>query len=189
VLVSSTAFVAIPFMPFLKGDEAEIEQSPLLQVLRCAQPTSRPRAPPTALCAAFRVYDSAAVHVHRSPAHPAQNRCTCAFWFARTRSTRGRTSAGGQVLVSFAVGGLLADVFLHILPHSIAHAAADARPGGSVDEALAFGLPVRPPPPPPPFRTDWTRLVPPPVLTGQVSSLCVPPPLSNPDSSPRPVEN
>jgi dynein heavy chain 2 len=27
-----------------------------------------------------------------------------------------------------------------------------------------------PPPPPPPSRTDWTRLVPPPVLTGHVSS-------------------
>jgi len=27
------------------------------------------------------------------------------------------------------------------------------------------------PPPPPPSRTDWTRLVPPPVLTGHVSSL------------------
>ena len=30
---------------------------------------------------------------------------------------------------------------------------------------------ARPPPPPPPSRTDWTRLVPPPVLTGHVSSL------------------
>ena len=27
------------------------------------------------------------------------------------------------------------------------------------------------PPPPPPSRTNWTRLVPPPVLTGHVSSL------------------
>jgi len=27
------------------------------------------------------------------------------------------------------------------------------------------------PPPLPPSRTDWTRLVPPPILTGQVSSL------------------
>ena len=27
------------------------------------------------------------------------------------------------------------------------------------------------PPPPPPSRTEWTRLVPPPVLTGHVSSL------------------
>ena len=30
---------------------------------------------------------------------------------------------------------------------------------------------VPPPPSPPPSRTDWTRLVPPPVLTGHVSSL------------------
>jgi hypothetical protein len=29
---------------------------------------------------------------------------------------------------------------------------------------------VRPPPPAPPSRTDWTRLVPPPVLTGHASS-------------------
>ena len=30
---------------------------------------------------------------------------------------------------------------------------------------------VRPPPPPPPSRSNWTRLVPLPVLTGRVSSL------------------
>jgi len=33
-----------------------------------------------------------------------------------------------------------------------------------------------PPPPPPPSRTNWTRLVPPPVLTGHVSSLLQCPP-------------
>mmetsp|Transcript_39927 Transcript_39927/g.94724 ORF Transcript_39927/g.94724 Transcript_39927/m.94724 type:complete len:472 (+) Transcript_39927:90-1505(+) len=76
VLVSSTAFVALPFMPFLTPGEATIEKSLLL-----------------------------------------------------------------KVLVSFAVGGLLADVFLHILPHSIAHASAAGKKG-SVEEALAFGMPV-----------------------------------------------
>ena len=41
-----------------------------------------------------------------------------------------------------------------------------------VDPALTAQRAVRPPPPPsPPSRTDWTRLVPPHVLTGHVSSL------------------
>ena len=38
----------------------------------------------------------------------------------------------------------------------------------------ACGAPPPPLPPPPPSRTDWTRLVPPPVLTGHVSSCGAP---------------
>ena len=44
----------------------------------------------------------------------------------------------------------------------------------SGEAARLFQRPVPPAPaclPPPPFRTDWTRLVPPPVLTGHVSFL------------------
>jgi len=39
---------------------------------------------------------------------------------------------------------------------------------GSGERTIAL---VQPPPPLPPSRTNWTRLVPPPVLTGHVSSL------------------
>jgi hypothetical protein len=39
------------------------------------------------------------------------------------------------------------------------------------NELSDAALLVAPPPVPPPSRTNWTRLVPPPVLTGHVSSL------------------
>ena len=48
-----------------------------------------------------------------------------------------------------------------------ASAARFASPPGALAAKCA------PHPPPPPSCTDWTRLVPPPVLTGHVSSRCV----------------
>ena len=50
-------------------------------------------------------------------------------------------------------------------PNPRANASADPRGAAGTRQAS----PHPPPPPPPPSRTDWTRLVPPPVLTGHVS--------------------
>ena len=57
-----------------------------------------------------------------------------------------------------------------------APAQADSTASGTITPRRASGharptRPVRPPPPFSPSRTDWTRLIPPPVLTGHVSSL------------------
>jgi hypothetical protein len=50
--------------------------------------------------------------------------------------------------------------------------ASRARVRGRVSDGVRGGREAAgDPPPPPPSRTDWTRLVPPPVLTGYVSSL------------------
>jgi translation initiation factor IF-2 len=62
------------------------------------------------------------------------------------------------------------------LPRGAASARVRGPPGSRVAlHVPRLGAPapttVEPPPPPPPSRTDWTRLVPPPVLTGHVSSL------------------
>jgi hypothetical protein len=46
----------------------------------------------------------------------------------------------------------------------------DGRTGRSMEHHFICDPSVRPAPPPP-SRTNWTRLVPPPVLTGHVSSL------------------
>ena len=52
-------------------------------------------------------------------------------------------------------------------------AAADAARGAapSAEELKVLRGRLPPPPPPPPSRTNWTRLVSRPVLTGHVSSL------------------
>ena len=55
-----------------------------------------------------------------------------------------------------------------------ARRALDPGAGAGVPRILARGVPARPPPPPP-SRTDWTRLVPPPVLTGHVPGVERPP--------------
>ena len=76
----------------------------------------------------------------------------------------------------------------HSLPLTLPLQPSGAGAGGGVRAALTHGAwrarrraagtgcasrpswtKRRSPPPPPPFRTDWTRLVPPPVLTGHVS--------------------
>lgn len=47
-----------------------------------------------------------------------------------------------KVLISFAVGGLLGDVFLHMLPHMISRTFASKRHEDEVSQALAFGCPI-----------------------------------------------
>ena len=47
-----------------------------------------------------------------------------------------------KLLISFAVGGLLGDVFLHMLPHMISHTLASPTQHDDVAQALSFGLPV-----------------------------------------------
>ena len=67
--------------------------------------------------------------------------------------------AGSYILSTSAVGVAKLDVDGERLVRSADFAAEDA----AEDAASEV--------PPPPSRTDWTRLVPPPVLTGHVSSL------------------
>ena len=52
-----------------------------------------------------------------------------------------------------------------------ADALADAILSGSLEDEPADSTAGCVPAPPPPSRTNWTRLIPPPVLTGHVSSL------------------
>jgi len=47
-----------------------------------------------------------------------------------------------KVLISFAVGGLLGDVFLHMLPHMITRTFASKRHEDEVSQALSFGCPI-----------------------------------------------
>jgi len=47
-----------------------------------------------------------------------------------------------KVLISFAVGGLLGDVFLHMLPHMISRTFASRRHEDEVSQALSFGCPI-----------------------------------------------
>jgi len=47
-----------------------------------------------------------------------------------------------KVLISFAVGGLLGDVFLHMLPHMISRTFASKRHEDEVSQALNFGCPI-----------------------------------------------
>lgn len=47
-----------------------------------------------------------------------------------------------KVLISFAVGGLLGDVFLHMLPHMISRTFASKRHEDEVSQALSFGCPI-----------------------------------------------
>ena len=54
---------------------------------------------------------------------------------------------------------------------SAAPRAGPRQPGSGGRRSSRAGLSAPPPPPPPLSRTNWTRLVPPSVLTGQASSL------------------
>jgi hypothetical protein len=47
-----------------------------------------------------------------------------------------------KVLISFAVGGLLGDVFLHMLPHMIARTFSSKDHADEVSQALRFGCPI-----------------------------------------------
>jgi hypothetical protein len=47
-----------------------------------------------------------------------------------------------KMLISFAVGGLLGDVFLHMLPHMISKTFASSRHEDEVMQALRFGCPI-----------------------------------------------
>ena len=47
-----------------------------------------------------------------------------------------------KVLISFAVGGLLGDVFLHMLPHMISRTFASKHHADEVSQALNFGCPI-----------------------------------------------
>jgi hypothetical protein len=53
----------------------------------------------------------------------------------------GGGSALLKILISFAVGGLLGDVFLHMLPHSVVKMAAK-QSHDHVGDALNLGLPI-----------------------------------------------